>query len=124
MDDSDGSRSFVVGTSHRIRIHNWCRTFRLHAVFRVFSCKAGLPQLRFHDTRHAHASLMLRNGFHPKIVSERLGHSTISVTIDLYSHVIPGLQEAAALRYAEELFIFRLNEPSLHALHPYVGFSG
>ena len=64
---------------------------------------AGLPQMRFHDTRHAHASLMLRNGVHPKIVSERLGHSTIAVTIDLYSHVTPGLQEAAALRFEDAL---------------------
>ena len=48
--------------------------------------------MRFHDTRHAHASLMLRNGVHPKIVLERLGHSTIAVAIDLYSHVTPGLQ--------------------------------
>ena len=71
--------------------------------FSRIACKAGLPHMRFHDTRHAHASLMLRNGVHPKIVSERLGHSTIAVTIDLYSHVTPGLQEAAALRFEDAL---------------------
>ena len=71
--------------------------------FNRIARKAGLPQMRFHDTRHAHASLMLRNGIHPKIVSERLGHSTIAVTIDLYSHVTPGLQEAAALRFEDAL---------------------
>jgi integrase len=49
-----------------------------------------------HDARHSHASLLLRQGVHPKIVQERLGHSSIQVTLDTYSHVAPGLQEAAA----------------------------
>ena len=48
------------------------------------------------DTRHAHASLMLQQGTHPKIVSERLGHSGVGITLNLYSHVVPGLQEQAA----------------------------
>ena len=78
--------------------------------FNRIARKAGLPQMRFHDTRHAHASLMLRNGVHPKIVSERLGHSTIAVTIDLYSHVTPGLQEAAALRFEDALQV-KAEEP-------------
>ena len=51
---------------------------------------------RFHDLRHAHASLLLRQGVHPKIVSERLGHSTVGVTLDVYSHVTPNLQAEAA----------------------------
>jgi integrase len=46
--------------------------------------------------RHTHANLMLRAGVSPKIVSERLGHSTVSLTLDVYSHLVPGLQEAAA----------------------------
>jgi len=54
-----------------------------------------------HDARHSHASLMLKQGTHPKIAQERLGHSTISVTLDTYSHVAPGLQEAAAMRFDE-----------------------
>jgi len=57
--------------------------------------KAGL-NVRFHDLRHSYASLMLAAGVHPKIVSEALGHSTVSITLDIYSHVTPGLQEAAA----------------------------
>ena len=57
--------------------------------------QAGL-QMRFHDLRHAHATLMLQQGTHPKIVSERLGHSTIAITLDTYSHVLPGLQREAA----------------------------
>ena len=58
--------------------------------------RAGLPRLRFHDLRHAHASLLLQQGVHPKIVSERLGHSTVGITLDTYSHVLPGLQAQAA----------------------------
>jgi integrase len=57
---------------------------------------AGLDGLRFHDLRHAHATLMLQQGVHPKVVSERLGHSGIRITMDTYSHVMPGLQAAAA----------------------------
>jgi integrase len=58
--------------------------------------RTGLEGIRFHDARHTHASLMLKQGVHPKVVQERLGHATISTTLDLYSHVAPGLQEAAA----------------------------
>ncbi len=65
--------------------------------------RAGLHGIRFHDLRHTDASLLLRQGIHPKIVSERLGHSTVSITLDTYSHVTPGLQEAAALRFEEGL---------------------
>lgn len=61
--------------------------------------KAGVKPIRFHDARHTHASLLLKQGIHPKVVQERLGHSTISVTLDTYSHVAPGLQEAAAKRF-------------------------
>jgi hypothetical protein len=50
---------------------------------------AGLPRMRFHDLRHAHASLLLAAGVHPKVVQERLGHSQVSVTLDTYSHVAP-----------------------------------
>jgi len=61
--------------------------------------KAGLKHIRLHDLRHTHATLMLKAGIHPKIVSERLGHSNIGITLDTYSHVLPGLQEAAAERF-------------------------
>ena len=65
--------------------------------------KTGLPHLTFHGLRHAHATLMLTSGVHLKVVSERLGHSSIAVTADTYSHVLPGLQEAAALAVDERL---------------------
>jgi len=61
--------------------------------------RAGLPHIRFHDLRHTHATLMLKAGVHPKIVQERLGHGSIAVTLDTYSHVVGGLQEAAAHRF-------------------------
>ncbi|MBA4602135.1 site-specific integrase [Thermoactinomyces mirandus] len=65
---------------------------------------AGLPKLRFHDLRHTHATLMLRQGEHPKIVSERLGHSNIRITMDTYSHVLPNMQQEAVERF-EKMFL-------------------
>ncbi len=64
--------------------------------FQRYLKKAGLPKVRLHDLRHTHASLLLARGVHPKVVQERLGHSSITMTLDLYSHMVPGLQEAAA----------------------------
>jgi len=58
---------------------------------------------RLHDARHTHASLLLKQNAHPKIVQERLGHASVSTTLDLYSHVVPGLQEVAARRFDEAL---------------------
>ena len=75
----------------------------LTQAFRRSVRRAGLNGVRFHDLRHTHASLMLRQGVHPKIVQERLGHATISTTLDIYSHVTAGLQEAAALKFELEV---------------------
>jgi integrase len=58
--------------------------------------RAGLRQIRFHDLRHTHASLALQAGVSAKVVSDRLGHSSVAFTLDVYSHVVPALQEAAA----------------------------
>ena len=58
--------------------------------------RAGLPQIRLHDLRHSVASILLAQGVHPKVVSELLGHATIALTLDTYSHVIPSLQQEAA----------------------------
>ena len=73
--------------------------------------KSGLKNVRFHDLRHAHASLMLRTGASPKVISERLGHSSIAITMDIYSHVMPGLQEEAAIRFEEALTPRIMEEP-------------
>jgi len=71
--------------------------------FRKIAARVGLPDLRFHDLRHTHATLLLKQGVHPKIVSERLGHSSIAITLDTYSHVMPGLQEEAVKRFDQGL---------------------
>jgi integrase len=60
-----------------------------------FKRKQGLD-IRWHDLRHTYATLLLGQGVHPKVVQEALGHSTIAITMDLYSHVSPNLQEEAA----------------------------
>jgi len=57
---------------------------------------AGVPKIRFHDLRHTHATMLLAQGVHAKVISERLGHSNIKTTLDIYSHVLPNMQEEAA----------------------------
>jgi integrase len=72
-------------------------TFITHEWVRIISA-IDLPRFRFHDLRHAHATQMLSSGIHPKVASERLGHSRVGTTLDLYSHVLPGMQEDAAAK--------------------------
>ncbi len=76
---------------------------RISHLFRVTVEAAGLPKIRLHDLRHTAASLALAMGIHPKVVSERLGHSSVAITLDIYSHLTPGLQEDAADRLGEIL---------------------
>jgi integrase len=66
--------------------HQWVKTIRA----------TPLTHLRFHDLRHAHTTLPLASGVHPKVASERLGHSKVGITPDLYSRVMPHMQEDAA----------------------------
>ncbi|WP_062225700.1 tyrosine-type recombinase/integrase [Aureimonas frigidaquae] len=66
--------------------HEWTRIL----------AKTALPRIRFHDLRHSHATQMLAAGIHPKVAQERLGHSTIAITLDIYSHVMPGMGADAA----------------------------
>ena len=68
-----------------------------------------LPRIRFHDLRHAHATHLLASGVHPKVASERLGHSKVGITLDLYSHVLPGMQEDAAARVDDALRLAQIN---------------
>jgi integrase len=63
-----------------------------------FRARTTLPRIRFHDLRHSHATHLLAGNVHPKIASERLGHSKVGITLDLYSHVLPGMQADAAAR--------------------------
>ena len=71
--------------------------------FNRLVAKAGVKSITFHDLRHTHATLLLVAGIHPKVVSERLGHYSVALTLDLYSHVIPGLDQEAARKLDEQL---------------------
>jgi integrase len=64
-------------------------------VWRRFKKTNGI-EVRFHDLRHTHANQLLKVSVHSKVVSERLGHACIGITLDTYSHVMPGMQEEAA----------------------------
>ena len=66
------------------------------AVFYEALNRAGLPAIRFHDLRHTAATLLLAQGVHPKVVSEMLGHATITLTLDTYSHLLPVMHQQAA----------------------------
>ena len=77
---------------------------RVTQVFKRLAGAAGLPPIRLHDLRHTAATLALSAGIHPKVVSERLGHATIGITLDTYSHVGEGLQEEAAAKVAGLIF--------------------
>lgn len=81
--------------------------------FAAFVRNAGLPRVRFHDLRHSHATLLLRQGVHPKVVSERLGHATVGITLDTYSHVLPGMQEEAAHKLDIALRVASLKHRSI-----------
>jgi integrase len=71
---------------------------RLRALFGRASERAGLPSIRLHDLRHTMASTALAGGIHPKVVQERLGHTTVAMTLDTYSHVTDTIQGEAAER--------------------------
>ena len=73
--------------------------------FRPILERAKLPQdFRLYDLRHSCATLLLAAGEHPKVVSERLGHATVTLTLDVYSHVLPTMQEAATEKLERMLF--------------------
>jgi len=71
--------------------------------FKPLLKRAGLPQIRFHDLRHTCATLLLTRNVNPKIVSEMLGHSSIAITLDTYSHVLPNMRDQAAAAMEEAL---------------------
>ena len=73
--------------------------------YRLILEHAKLPEdLRLYDLRHACATLLLAAGEHPKVVSERLGHASITLTLDVYSHVLPTMQEAASEKLEKMLY--------------------
>jgi hypothetical protein len=80
--------------------------------FRQHVRAAGLPAIRLHDLRHSYATAALAAGIPAKVVSERLGHATIAITMDTYSHVLPGLDERAAATVARLNLEGHESEPS------------
>lgn len=71
--------------------------------FKPLVKRAGLPEIRFHDLRHTCATLLLGKNVNPKVVSEMLGHASIAITLDTYSHVLPDMQDSAARAMEEAL---------------------
>nr|WP_247597475.1 tyrosine-type recombinase/integrase [Bacillus cereus] len=67
------------------------------------SKKAAVPKFHFHDLCHTHATLLLAKGVNVKVISERLGHNNIKITLDTYSHVLPTMQEDAVNKIEEIL---------------------
>jgi integrase len=94
MGEAYHDQGFVFANSFGEPLHP--NTLRVH--FRKLATEASVPLIRIHDMRHTSATLSLENGEHPKVVSERLGHSNIAITLDLYSHVTPDMQKGAAER--------------------------
>lgn len=84
---------FTTGNNTPISARNLIRHFK------SVIAEIELPDIRFHDLRHTHASLLLAAGVNPKVVQERLGHSSVTLTLSTYSHVLPGIQEAAADKF-------------------------
>lgn len=77
--------------------------------------RAGLPkETRLYDLRHTHATLLLLAGVHPKVVSERLGHASVAITLDVYSHVLPNMQQEAAERLEAMLYAPSPSEVTAH----------
>lgn len=97
--------ALVLGTMNGTMRHpeRFSRTFQLR-IAAAQSAIEDLSPIRLHDLRHTHATVLLRAGVHPKVVSERLGHAKVSITLDVYSHVMPTLQREAADRFAAAIY--------------------
>lgn len=89
----DRGLMFARGTGEPLDSHNLVKRH-----FKPLLAVAGLPLIRLYDLRHTAATLRLANGEHPKVVQEMLGHASIALTMDTYSHVLPGMQEESAAR--------------------------
>lgn len=90
-------QNFVVAT----KLGTFVLPSNIARAYRLIRNKLDIKQIRFHDLRHTHASLLFKQNVHPKIVQERLGHSSIETTLDTYSHMLPNMQETAAQKLDE-----------------------
>jgi integrase len=88
---------------HDLVVANWTGTMVLptdiNYDFKLACDFADVPQIRFHDLRHTHATLLLQLGENPKVVSERLGHADVNITLNTYSHVLPTMQKDLAQNF-------------------------
>ncbi len=73
----------------------------VNALFTRFTKQLGLPRIRFHDLRHTHATILLSMGVNPKIVANRLGHSSVKITLDTYSHVLPEMKQDVSEQFSK-----------------------
>lgn len=99
---NNGGFIFVNRNGERIKPVNASK------MFESFIQKYNLPKIRLHDTRHSHASQLLMANVNPKVVQERLGHTSIKTTMDLYSHVIPSMQIGIGNKVDELLFLHEI----------------
>jgi integrase len=95
----NSTHNLVFSTTDGRPIEGGRVSWAFHRALRV----AGLPRIRIHDLRHTAATQLLERGVHPKVVQEMLGHSTITLTLDTYSHVVPGLHAEVA-QHMQKLF--------------------
>ena len=91
---TDTGHVFTTGDGGPVHPHS------ISQAFERVARNAGLPVIRFHDLRHTHATLLIKEGVPVKVVSERLGHATTAFTIETYQHVLPGMQADAAQLFA------------------------
>ena len=100
-----GDHVFCHADGRSFHPERFSREFdRKQATYNRLHPDAPLPRLRFHDLRHSWATLALKAGEHPKVVAERLGHSSTAVTLEVYSHVVEGMQSQAAENVAGMIF--------------------
>lgn len=95
----DGDLICALPNGEAVKPDTFSRSFREFMDTEVKDVK----RIRYHDLRHTHASILGSKGIHPKVVSERLGHSSINITLDLYTHLLPSMQEEAARRFDEAI---------------------
>lgn len=113
--DDEGAAAGITGPSEFVFTKPDGRPFHPELVRQAFDrrvARTQVPRIRFHDLRHTHATLLLKAGVPPKIVSERLGHATVAFTMDIYAHVIPGMQAEAADMFRD--LVFGDDDPEPH----------
>ena len=109
-------RVCVTSTGEPYSLKSYChpirRLIREINTQREIDQRPRMPEASFHDLRHTHAAMLIRRGVQPKVISERLGHASIKITMDLYGYLMPGLQDAVADLFDQE---HPLPEPSASA---------